>query len=61
MIFFCLSVTLDTVLVMRARRLFASLTQGYGLLEPVFSTKSPDDKARALMGSSGEFGAIHVE
>jgi hypothetical protein len=54
-------VTVDTVLVMRARWLFASLTQGYGLLEPVFSTKSPDDKARALMGSSGEFGAIHVE
>jgi len=58
---FCLSVTVDTVLVMRARWLFASLPQGYGLLEPVFSTKSPDDKARALMGSSGEFGTIHVE
>jgi hypothetical protein len=49
------------VLVMRARWLFASLPQGYGLLEPEFSTKSPDDKVRALMGSSGEFGTIHVE
>ena len=49
------------VLVMRARWLFASLIQGYGLLEPEFSTKSPDDKAKALMGSSGEFVAIHVE
>jgi hypothetical protein len=37
---------------MRACWLFASLIQDYGLLDPVFSTKSPDDKARALMGSS---------
>jgi hypothetical protein len=46
---------------MRARWLFASLTQGEGLLETVFSIKCPDDKVRALMVSSGELVAIRAE